>query len=115
MQSEVVCRLSYGEGSTSGLTTTMATVLRSDMVFCSFETPAWLGFRNAANLHLSLNGGYDFSIAYWGSLHVLEPPLILSSTLELATGSADHDILYVELSTDMRSLSADYLGCTVSV
>jgi hypothetical protein len=45
----------------------------------------------------------------------MEPPLILSSTLELAAEYGEQDILYIELSVDLLDLSADYLGCTVSI
>lgn len=71
--------------------------------------------RSIVSFHLSVNGGSDFSIASPTSIQVMEPPLILASTLELASGYGELDILYIELSVDLLDISADYLGCTVSI
>ena len=85
------------------------------MVFCPFITADWIGTRSIVDFHLSVNGGNDYSIVSPYSLQVMEPPIILASTLELASEYGTNDILYIELSVDLLELSADYLGCTVSI
>lgn len=76
--------------------------------------PSWFVERSRAKLHISLNGGADYSITYFNSVRVADF-VLLESRLEIASSVDELDTIYVRMSGNISELNLNTLVCSLTI